>query len=109
MSDLVTTRRQEHILVVTIDNPPVNALSPGVAEGLAAAVRAAQTAPSIMAIVVLGAGATFVAGAEDIHKSRVAALFEKKGVDLLIQNNGQISGGPRFQSTNAEIVGPFAV
>ena len=64
MSDLVTTRCQDHVLVVTIDNPPVNALSPGVAEGVAAAVQAAQTDDSVNSIVVVGAGSTFVAGAD---------------------------------------------
>lgn len=64
MSDLVLTRREDHVLVVTIDNPPVNALSPGVAEGVAAAINAAQTDDEVEAIVVLGAGSQFVAGAD---------------------------------------------
>jgi len=63
VSDLVTSRHQDQILVVTIDNPPVNVLSFGVAEDLTAAVRAAQADDSIAAVVVLGAGSTFVAGA----------------------------------------------
>jgi 3-hydroxyacyl-CoA dehydrogenase len=73
VSDLVTTRRQDHVLVVTIDNPPVNALSPGVAEGIAAAVRAAQSDDSVQAIVVLGAGSTFVAGADIREFGRIVA------------------------------------
>lgn len=73
MSDLVTTRRQDHVLVVTIDNPPVNALSPGVAEGIAAAVRAAQADDSVLSIVVVGAGSTFVAGADIREFGRIVA------------------------------------
>ena len=64
MSDLVTTRRQAQVLIVIIDNPPVNALSPGVAEAIAAAIRAAQTDDAVTGIVVVGAGSTFVAGAD---------------------------------------------
>lgn len=73
MSDLVTTRHQDQILVVTIDNPPVNALAPGVAEGVAAAVRMAQTDVSVAAIVVLGAGSTFVAGADIREFGRIVS------------------------------------
>lgn len=73
MSDLVTTRCQDHVLVVTIDNPPVNALSPGVAEGVAAAVQAAQTDDSVNSIVVVGAGSTFVAGADIREFGRIVA------------------------------------
>jgi 3-hydroxyacyl-CoA dehydrogenase len=52
------------IAIVTIDNPPVNALGDGVLEGIeAAAVRAVADA-SVTAIVLIGAGSTFVAGAD---------------------------------------------
>jgi 3-hydroxyacyl-CoA dehydrogenase len=73
VSDLVTTRHQDRVLVVTIDNPPVNALSSGVAEDIAAAVRAAQTDDSVAAIVVVGAGSTFVAGADIREFNRIVA------------------------------------
>ncbi len=73
MSDLVTIRRQDQVLVVTIDNPPVNALSPGVAEAIAAAVRAAQVDDSVASIVVVGAGSTFVAGADIREFGRIVA------------------------------------
>ncbi|MEO8099485.1 MAG: 3-hydroxyacyl-CoA dehydrogenase NAD-binding domain-containing protein [Acidobacteriota bacterium] len=53
--------------VITIDNPPVNALSRGVPQAVARAVLEAQTNPDVRALVVLGAGRTFVAGA-DIHE-----------------------------------------
>ena len=34
MAELVRLTRQDDIAVITIDNPPVNALSPGVPEGI---------------------------------------------------------------------------
>src|SRR5688500_17713608 len=64
MSDVVTTAIQDGIAVIRIDNPPVNALSPAVVDGLAAAVDAAQQNPDVRALVVIGAGRTFVAGAD---------------------------------------------
>jgi 3-hydroxyacyl-CoA dehydrogenase len=39
MSDLVTLTRDGEVAVITINNPPVNALSPGVPEGIAAAIE----------------------------------------------------------------------
>ena len=81
MSELVRTQRQERVLVVTVDNPPVNALSPGVAEGIVEAVRAAQTDAEIDAIIVTGAGRTFVAGADIKELGRIVA-GERPMIDL---------------------------
>ena len=60
------------IAVVVIDNPPVNALGPEVVDGLSAALDQAEQNPAIRAIVVMGAGRTFVAGA-DIKELEQAA------------------------------------
>jgi 3-hydroxyacyl-CoA dehydrogenase len=64
MSDLVTYRVTDGVAVVAVDNPPVNALSPGVPEGLDAALARAAADPDVRAIVVMGAGRTFIAGAD---------------------------------------------
>jgi 3-hydroxyacyl-CoA dehydrogenase len=64
MSDLVRVTKTDGIAVVTIDNPPVNALSPGVPSGIAKAIDQIQTDDSVQAAVLLGAGRTFVAGAD---------------------------------------------
>src|SRR4029077_12800012 len=56
--------RQGDVLVLEIDNPPVNALSPGVPEALHAALDVAEPDPGVAAILVRGAGRTFVAGAD---------------------------------------------
>lgn len=52
------------VAVVRIDNPPVNALSPEVISGLERAVGDANADAATDALVVLGAGRTFVAGAD---------------------------------------------
>ena len=56
--------RHGAVLVVEIDNPPVNALSPGVPEAIGAAIDEAQDDAEVAAVVVRGAGRTFVAGAD---------------------------------------------
>ncbi|MNQ27171.1 Fatty acid oxidation complex subunit alpha [compost metagenome] len=57
-------RRDEDILVITLDHPPVNALSADVRRNLADAVQAAQTDPAVRAILLVGAGKNFIAGAD---------------------------------------------
>src|SRR5215469_6635114 len=64
MTELVRFSVTNGVAVITIDNPPVNALSPGVPEGISAAVQKAEQDPSVSAVVIIGAGRTFVAGAD---------------------------------------------
>ena len=64
MSELVRYHIVDRVAVVTIDNPPVNALSPGVPEGISSAVARAIDDPGADAIVLIGAGTTFIAGAD---------------------------------------------
>jgi 3-hydroxyacyl-CoA dehydrogenase len=64
MADLVELNRENEIAIVTINNPPVNALSPTVAQGIADAVDQASRDSSIKAVVLMGAGRTFIAGAD---------------------------------------------
>jgi 3-hydroxyacyl-CoA dehydrogenase len=64
VNNLVRTTRDKDIAVITIDNPPVNAISPGVPEAIWAAIDEANTDPAIQAVVMMGAGRTFVAGAD---------------------------------------------
>ena len=64
MSEMVKVGRQGDVMVITIDNPPVNALSPGVPEGIASAIDALNADAEARAAVLIGAGKTFVAGAD---------------------------------------------
>src|SRR5262245_14339337 len=81
MNDLVTLDRRDGVAVITIQNPPVNALSPGVPEGIAAALDAAIKDASALAVVMIGSGRTFIAGA-DIKELEKAAGGEGAGPDL---------------------------
>jgi 3-hydroxyacyl-CoA dehydrogenase len=64
MGSLVSTRLDQGVAVIEIDNPPVNALTQPLRAALRIAVEAADLDPSIRAIVLIGAGRHFVAGAE---------------------------------------------
>ena len=64
MSELVHYEVRGCAAVITVDNPPVNALSPGVAEAISAAVERAAADPAVRALVLAGAGHTFIAGAD---------------------------------------------
>ncbi|WP_287820100.1 enoyl-CoA hydratase-related protein, partial [Achromobacter sp.] len=60
----VHTRRDGDVLVVTIDHPPVNALSADVRAGLARAIDQAASDPQVRAVLLTGAGNNFIAGAD---------------------------------------------
>jgi len=64
MPELVRYSLRGDIAVLTIDNPPVNALSAGVPEGIVAAVRKAEAIRRFARSVLIGAGKTFIAGAD---------------------------------------------
>ena len=64
METFVTSSVHGDVGVITIHNPPVNALSSRVLEGIGNAVQALEANAGVRAIVVIGGGRTFVAGAD---------------------------------------------
>ncbi|WP_430385597.1 3-hydroxyacyl-CoA dehydrogenase NAD-binding domain-containing protein [Blastomonas fulva] len=65
MSDSpISTEKRGDILIVTSNNPPVNALGAGVRVGLDAALTQAAADDGIKAVVLICAGQTFFAGAD---------------------------------------------
>src|SRR3954469_18771618 len=60
----ISTRRHGDILVVTSNNPPVNALGHAVREGLVAAIEEADGDDAVKAVVIICQGQTFFAGAD---------------------------------------------
>ena len=50
--------------VITIDYPPVNALGPGVADGIIESLEKGEADPNVKAFVMIGAGRSFIAGAD---------------------------------------------
>jgi 3-hydroxyacyl-CoA dehydrogenase len=82
MSQLVSVTTRDGVAVVTIDNPPVNALSAGVPEGILVAIETADSDPYVNAVVVVGAGRTFIAGADIKDLERAASGEASEGPDL---------------------------
>jgi 3-hydroxyacyl-CoA dehydrogenase len=83
MSELVSFTKQGDVAVITIDNPPVNALSPGVPEGISAALDKIADDPEIHAAVLIGAGKTFVAGADIKEFGKLTSGKTQRGPGLL--------------------------
>ena len=89
MSNLVRYDVQNGVAVLTIDNPPVNALSPEVWEAIEAAVARGVADPSAVAMVLIGAGSTFIAGADikifDVLKTREDSLARSATIHALLK------------------------
>ena len=64
INDVVDLSLEDGVAVVTLDSPPVNALSPALMEGIYDAMTAALADPAAKAVVLICAGRTFIAGAD---------------------------------------------
>jgi 3-hydroxyacyl-CoA dehydrogenase len=82
MNELVSFSKDGEVAIITVNNPPVNALSPGVPEGIASAIDAISKDDDIKAGVLIGGGSTFIAGA-DIKEFGKVTSGEKRGGSLL--------------------------
>lgn len=63
-ASVVQTRLDGEVLVVSINNPPVNALGQAVRAGLLAAVEQAAADAAVQAVLIVGEGKAFIAGAD---------------------------------------------
>src|SRR6267143_3507424 len=82
MSDLVQLTRDNGIAIITINNPPVNALSPGVPEGIAEALEQNDHDDTVKAVVLIGGGRTFVAGADIKEFGKITSGKARGGLEL---------------------------
>ena len=64
VSEVVKLERHDVIAIVTVNSPPVNALSAAVRRGIFECVKSAAADPEVKAIVLTCAGRTFIAGAD---------------------------------------------
>lgn len=62
--ELVLYEVSDDVAIITLNNPPVNAFSPGVPDGMLAKVEEANADDRVKAIVLIGGGRTFSAGAD---------------------------------------------
>src|SRR5579872_1639089 len=80
MSELVQLTKDNDIAIITINNPPVNALSPGVPEGISDAIGKIDKDSSVKAAVLIGGGRTFVAGADIKEFGKITSGKTQRGV-----------------------------
>jgi 3-hydroxyacyl-CoA dehydrogenase len=102
MASLVDYQRRGAVGVITVNNPPVNALSAGVRQGLVDGLARGLGDPAARALVVIGGGRTFIAGA-DIREfgkplvppdlNEVIAGFEASSKPVVAALHGTALGG----------------
>ena len=98
----VSIERLEGVAVISIDNPPVNALSQAIREGLTRCIEEATDDAAIEAIVIICTGRTFIAGAdirefgrppEPPHLPDVVARIEASDKPVVAAMHGTALGG----------------
>jgi 3-hydroxyacyl-CoA dehydrogenase len=80
--DLVRISVRGEVALIEVDNPPVNVLGPGVPEALLAAIDRCERDSAIRAMVIMGAGRTFIAGADLVQLQRAADGDLEAAADL---------------------------
>src|SRR6201996_4535947 len=83
MSEMVKVTKQGDVMGITIDNPPGNALSPGGPGGIASAIDQLNADAEVRAAVLIGAGKTFVAGADIKEFAKMTSGKKERGPGLL--------------------------
>jgi len=102
MSQCASLVLQEDVAIVTIDAPPVNALSAALRKDLLAVLARSLALPDVAALVLTGSGRNFVAGA-DISElgappveptlANIIALIEQSERPVIAAINGNALGG----------------
>ncbi|SQE16354.1 3-hydroxyacyl-CoA dehydrogenase NAD-binding domain-containing protein [Bordetella pertussis] len=99
---VVSVARHRNVAVLSVDNPPINALSDTVRAGLCSALREAEADPAVRAVVLACEGNTFVAGADIREFARAKGAAEAIDVPAVIEScrkpvvaalHGQALGG----------------
>ena len=86
---LVVTQMRDGIKILTIDNPPVNALSFAASGALLAEIETAEADDAVIAVVITGANGNFSGGADigDFIKPRVAGSKSVRDVVAAIERS----------------------
>ena len=93
---------QDYVAVITINNPPVNALSQNVRAGLLESVTKAEMSEQCKVLLIVCEGRTFVAGADisefgkplqEPHLPDVLAIIEACSKPLVVALHGSVLGG----------------
>ena len=102
MSEVVKLERHDVIAIVTVDSPPVNALSAAVRGGIFECMKSAIADAEVKAIVLTCGGRTFIAGADITEFGKppkppglaeVLDLMEKSPKPIIAAIHGTALGG----------------
>ncbi|WP_230461448.1 3-hydroxyacyl-CoA dehydrogenase NAD-binding domain-containing protein [Sphingobium sp. CAP-1] len=102
MSDTVRFQVHGAIAEALIDNPPVNATSASVRQGLAEAIRQTESDPRLAALIIRCEGKTFIAGADikefgkpmaDPGLPEVMAMMDRATKPIIAAVHGTVLGG----------------
>ena len=102
MTDRVDIDVEQGIAVITVNNPPVNALSHAVREGIYDGVRKALDDDSVTGVVIFCEGRTFIAGADisefgsapkEPHLPAVLSLLDESTKPIVAAVHGTALGG----------------
>ncbi|MBR0869983.1 enoyl-CoA hydratase/isomerase family protein [Bradyrhizobium tropiciagri] len=102
MSEVVKLERRDNIAVITVNSPPVNALSAAVRGGIFDCVKSAVADPQVQGIVLTCDGRTFIAGADITEFGKppqppglaeVLALMDESPKPIVAAIHGTALGG----------------
>ena len=102
MTDRVDFDVEQGIAVITVNNPPVNALSHAVREGIYDGVKKALDDDSVNGVVIFCEGRTFIAGADisefgsapkEPHLPAVLSLLDESTKPIVAAVHGTALGG----------------
>ncbi len=102
MNAMVTFTKQGPIAEALVDNPPVNATSAGVRQGLVDAMQAFNADPALKVLIIRCAGRTFIAGADikEFGKPMVGpnlteaiAMIDASAKPVIAAVHGTVLGG----------------
>ena len=102
MTSKTQIHREADVMVITVNNPPINAGSTEVRQGLLDAIHLFQNDPSALAAVIIGGGNTFIAGSDikefsqplaEPHLPSVIAAIEDCPKPVVCALHGAALGG----------------
>ncbi len=102
MTSKIQIHREADVMVITVNNPPINAGSTEVRQGLMDAIHLFQNDPSALAAVIIGGGNTFIAGSDikefsqplaEPHLPSVIAAIEDCPKPVVCALHGAALGG----------------
>ncbi|MEI7565008.1 MAG: 3-hydroxyacyl-CoA dehydrogenase NAD-binding domain-containing protein [Burkholderiaceae bacterium] len=86
MTSKINIHNEADVMVITVNNPPINAGSTEVRKGLLAAIQLFQNDPKSSAVVIIGGGSTFIAGSDIKEFSEALAEPHLPSIIAAIEN-----------------------